>query len=158
MENLMTVQWQEDIKDPDNLIFIESVLKLLKDRVINNKLCGDLTYIIIPHPSRESDSLIQGVNKDPTTKADMMHYGYKNRGLAIPFTSINLLTKNISSFFEYGAETLAIIAAECSLDLHVIKRIIECIMLGENECNIEELKHHYVTLYFEDNVLTNDFT
>jgi len=33
MENLMTVQWQEDINDPDKLIFIESVLKLLDERV-----------------------------------------------------------------------------------------------------------------------------
>jgi len=88
----------------------------------------------------------------------MIHYGYKSRGLAIPFTSINLLTKNISSFFEYGAENLAIIAVECSLDLSVIKRIIEYIILGDNECNIEELKHHYVALYFEGNALTDDFT
>jgi len=154
----MTVQWQEDINDPDKLVFIESVLKLLDEKVRKNKLCGDLTYIIIPHPSRETDSLIQGVKKDPTTQVDMIHYGYKNRGLAIPFTSINLLTKNISSFFEYGAETLAIIAVECSLDLHVIKRIIEYIMFGENECNIEEQKHNYVALYFKDNVLTDEFT
>jgi hypothetical protein len=157
MNEMLNVQWQENINDVGNLVFVETVIKLLDDKVGVSQLEEDITYIVVPQPAKDSDVLIQEIeseNRNDVNKTGLIRYGYKNRGLAIPFLDHAALTINLSRFFEYGAENLAVLAVDQSLNTLAVKEILEYIMLGDEKCNAVESRSHYVVLYFEDNVLT----
>jgi len=154
MKNLLDTEWQENINDINNPVFIETVITLLTEQISNKKIGDKALYIVVPFLSTEGDYLFQLINAE-NDDIETIQYGYKNRGNAFMFLNNKILSANLAKFFEYGAEYLAVIGIKKSLDTLTIQKIVELIMFGDQNGRnkVVDSENCYVALYFKDNVL-----